>query len=721
MLPVYGDECPIPNNDISSDFNTPIEGIEVYAKKATISQDSFAEFLGNVEILSTRSRLAANSAFIDKTKKIVAAYDNIIYQNESMQIVGDGATLDFDTGSVSFDTTTFEMMSFNGRGSAEQIRLNEDDGMLIKGIAFSTCPENDKDWEIRADSFQIAPGKSMAVTKGTRFYIDDVPIFYLPYFSFPATDLRQSGLLFPKLSNRDRTGFSYEQPYYFNILPNVDMTLSPRLMALKGLQLKSELRYLSEHHQGAVNVEYLSDNDFIGSQKSRYFSRFQHRTTIGKQWYLNVDVNNISDSNYITDLGSEMYSRTDTHLAKQLHLQYISDSFTASIATTDFAVLGDHQESYRTLPEIQFVYNAINQQNIKLDIQSELAEFTSKQVNSVSATRFHIEPTLSVPIRKSWGEAVAEAKLFHTQYRQDNVANDQLSKNVTRSIWQGRLYGQLNFERDFTIAGKSWYQTLEPKIQYLYTQHAQQNDIGIYDSTEMLNDFNGLFRGRQYTGLDRIDHNNQVTIGLTTRVFDDNEELFSLSLGQIFNIEQYNIEQPKSDTGETEKSSLAAELNWNISEQWELRTQLQLSNQNSNVEKTNIVLDYQPQSGKLVQLSHRFAKQISRQQIQQSGITVAWPLAKDWQGVTRVFYDGAQDQVIESYFGFQYQSCCWSIQVGGGRSLVNRFNETTGIGAGEFDTNITINFIFSGLGGDNAIMDLLQGGLFGYHRPYSLD
>ncbi len=715
-------ECPTPIlSDVKSNYAST-DGIEVWSEKAKISQDQFAEFSGNVEILGSESKLSANVAFLDRLTRTIAASKDIVYQSSDIRVLGEKASIDVASGQLSFTDTAFEMLGFNGRGTADSIKLDETNGVLLEGLSFSSCPDQQKDWELRADAFQIKPGDTMATTRGTRFYVADVPVFYFPYFSFPATSLRQSGLLFPKITNRERTGFSYEQPYYFNIAPQIDATVSPRLMATAGLQMKSELRYLTAVHDGQVTLEYLDDNNLSGADSNRYFSRLLHKAKLSEYWTLTADINHISDSNYITDLGSEIYSRTDTHLPQRMNVNYVTDDMFLDISVSDFAVLGDHQDSYRTQPELVFDYNAIDGKYLALNIHSEVAHFTSSDERLPTATRAHIEPTLIFPYRKPWGEILAETTLFHTEYQQQNIENTELEKRVSRSLWQGRLYAQLNFERDVSLFGNSVTQTLEPKIQYLYTQHTSQQNIGIYDSTAMLNDFNGLFRGREFTGLDRINHNDQFTLGVTSRLTGDNdEEIMQLSLGQIFNLNQYSIDDVNAHKEDDDKSSLAAELRWNVSERWTLQSQLQLSNKNSTIEKNNITLDYRVGDGKLLQLSHRFVEQLSQEKIQQTGAVIAWPLAKNWHGVMRLYYDASQKRMIESYYGLQYQSCCWTVQINGGRSLTNRFNENTNIDSGEFDTTFSVNFIFKGLGNESNYMDLLRGGLFGYHRPYSLN
>ena len=56
-------------------------------------------------------------------------------------------------------------------------------------------------------------------------------------------------------------------PYYFNLAPNYDATLTPRLLTTRGLQIATEFRYLTERNEGALQFEYLPNDDQFGDTR----------------------------------------------------------------------------------------------------------------------------------------------------------------------------------------------------------------------------------------------------------------------------------------------------------------------------------------------------------------------------------------------------------------------------------------------------------------------
>ena len=196
-----------------------------------------------------------------------------------------------------------------------------------------------------------------------------------------------------------------------------------------------------------------------------------------------------------------------------------------------------HTERYRTRPDSPVT--TLLRSDISNLIYTQNSQIHHSNPDLPSATRWHVEPTLTrhtvhhgekLPLRANYsilniGKKWITADRWATTERKCDPFD--ISRPAVRSI---------EFRARVDTAGGQFV-TLEPKVQYLYTQHQQQNDIGIYDATEMLNDFHGLFRGRQYTGLDRIDHNDQITVGMTSRLFNANDqEVLSLSAGQIFKL-----------------------------------------------------------------------------------------------------------------------------------------------------------------------------------------
>ncbi|WP_246840587.1 LPS assembly protein LptD [Lacimicrobium sp. SS2-24] len=695
------------------------DNISVKAQEARIQQDKLAQFSGKVEIHSKQGTIQAQQALIDKSARQLKASGDIAFSDNQIYVTSDNMGLDLASGSLSLENTQYQMLGFVGRGQAENIAISNQTGIQLDGVSFTTCPAGQEDWLIKASSISLAPGEIWGEARNTRFYLAGVPVLYLPYFSFPVSEQRQTGLLFPTLSSSDRIGVGYEQPYYWNIAPNYDATLAPRLMSDRGLQLKTEFRYLSDEHQGQLNVEYLHDDRRSDLDDARYFYRFVHQGQLTQSWQISAEVNGLSDDNYIVDLGSEFYNRADTHLNQTLQLLYFSDDLNFSAQIRDFEIIGNHPNSYRAIPELRLDYHHDLGTLLDFRFDSELAHFENGDENSPSATRLHLAPTLSLPLHNSWGEFIAEGTLLQTFYRQSLPDNSSLEESVSRTLGRGRLYGAVNFERQIELFGDQMTQTLEPKMQYLYTSYEDQQHIGRYDTSRLLNDYVGLFRGQEFTGLDRISDSNQLTVGLTTRLLDDNEsEQLRLSLGQIF---YFGDSRLSDNEREEDRSALAAELDWRISSKWFVRSQIQLSSVNQRVERSNLSLDYKLAEDKLVQLNHRYVRDISGNEIDQVGVTASWPLSRQWHWVGRWYKDLSSNRTIESFTGIQYQSCCWALQFVAQRYLSNRFDALGEQSGDEFESGIALQFVFRGFGGKDSARSLLNEGLFGYRHPYFLN
>jgi LPS-assembly protein len=691
--------------------NSLFEGqIQVKSEDSEISQDTFARFKGKVEIDSFNAKIKADEALLNRQTQTLNATGNVSFQDDNITVYSQSIQLNRVSNKLLIKNSTYQLNKVQGHGKAEKIGLGEKTGINLIESSFTSCPVDNEVWRIQASNIKITPDQSRGVIKHARFYIKDIPLLYLPYFSFPVNEQKQSGILYPSISNNSSTGMSVEQPIYWNIAPNYDLTFSPRLMTERGLQLKTEFRYLTENQSGQANVEYLSNDRDLDDNASRYFYRLVHSGQLGDNWRVNVDINGLSDDNYIVDLGSDYYNRADTHLYKTLGVSYFTQGLDVTAQFRDFEVLGDHPDSYRALPEVRLNYSTPLGLGAEFAVNSELAYFESGELNNPTATRFHIAPTVRYPYRNEWSEFLAEATVLHTQYIQENIQNLALKKNVTRTLSQAKIYGSLAFERPAHWFGAQATQTFEPKIQYLYTSFEDQSNIGLYDTTRLFNDFSGLFRGQEFTGLDRISDNNQITIGMTSRFIDkNNQERFKLSLGQIFYLKDNQVVDASKDD---DRSALVAELDWKIGSKWYVNTQAQVSTITDKIERSSLSVEYQLGRNKVLQINHRYVRDLSSEEINQVGITASWPIAKNWQWVGRWYHDLELNRTVESYTGVQYDSCCWNISFVAQRNLSNRFDVNGAQSTNEFESSFRVYF---------TTRNLLREGLFGYRRPYLLN
>jgi len=229
----------------------------------------------------------------------------------------------------------------------------------------------------------------------------------------------------------------------------------------------------------------------------------------------------------------------------------------------------------------------------------------------------------------------------------------------------------------------------------------------------------GLFRGQEFTGLDRISDNNQITLGLTTRMLDkNNREQFVLSVGQIFYLEDNKV---VAATKNQDRSALAAEVDWRLNKRWYLHSDVQVTTDTDKVDLSSTGIEYRKDAARFIQLSHRYVRDLSGETIDQVGVSASWPIAENWQWVGRSYRDLDGDRSIETYTGLQYESCCWAVRVVAYRNLNNRYDSTGEQSIDDFDSGVSMQFIFKGIGTSGTQRSMLEDGLFGYRQPYSLN
>ena len=249
--------CSVEPVTFSSKALMPKGHVKVEANRTEIIQDKVALFSGDVDITSDTAVIQAAQAQVNGNGKDLIAKGDVTYQDAQLKVESDSVSLRSVEERLEMTNTRYQLTGFVGQGAAKDIVLDTDTGIVLKDVSFTTCPEGEEDWLIRASEISLEKGTVWGQAKHTRFYIADVPVFYLPYFAFPVSNERQTGLLFPELTSSSRTGVDYTQPFYWNIAPNYDMTIAPRVMTLRGVQLNTEFRYLTEHSQGKAYVEYL--------------------------------------------------------------------------------------------------------------------------------------------------------------------------------------------------------------------------------------------------------------------------------------------------------------------------------------------------------------------------------------------------------------------------------------------------------------------------------
>ncbi|MCO4800172.1 MAG: LPS assembly protein LptD, partial [Colwelliaceae bacterium] len=474
--------CPIPVypriETHGDDFN--IEALNISSKSSIIEKNQLAKFSGGVTLVKQEHTIKADEIEINRNTSLMNAQGNIHFQNQGVDIFASQLKASKAMKATILSDSSYQLINNPGHGSAASISVNAEGTLSLIDSSFTTCYGESPDWQMQASEINISAAKNYGEAYNARFKVFDVPVLYIPYFSFPINKDRKSGFLYPKISTTKRSGFEIELPYYWNIAPNMDATITPRYMSERGAQLLTEFRYLSGLQNGSINIEYLNKDDKLKANNDpRYLARFQHTGTFSDNFRAYIDYTTISDDNYLVDIKSNQYNSNDAYLYQVGELAFFEDNWQAKIQIQDFEILGNHKNSYKTVPHIELnSFQKMPFLNGQFDLYSEITRFTTANRNLPEADRYHIEAGAMFPISRPAWFINSEFKLLQTNYSQKRISpTSKLEENVSRTLPKVRFHGGVNFDRTLQLFGKDFTQTLEPQLLYLYIPDKDQSTI----------------------------------------------------------------------------------------------------------------------------------------------------------------------------------------------------------------------------------------------------
>ncbi|RWR00560.1 LPS biosynthesis protein [[Pantoea] beijingensis] len=741
-------------------YNRPlVEGstdqlpVTINADNAKGNYPDNAVFTGNVDVQQGNSRLRSDEVQLHqkmlpgKTEptRTVDALGNVHYDDNQVILKGPKAWSNLNTKDTNVWNGDYQMVGRQGRGVADQMKLRgQNRYTILENGTFTSCLPGNNSWSVVGSEVIQDREEQVAEIWNARFKIGSVPVFYSPYLQLPIGDKRRSGFLLPNAKYGSNNGFEFMLPYYWNIAPNFDATLTPHYMSKRGVQWQNEFRYLTVAGTGLVEFDYMpSDKQYDkdhpeDKDSNRWFLFWRHSGVFDKNWRFNADYSKVSDPFYFNDLDSPYYSSTDGYLTQKFSIGYAEENWNATLSSKDFQVF-NVRNVYRAQPQLDLNYYQNDIGPFDTHVFAQAVKFTNVDSRFPEATRLHLEPTVNLPMSNDWGSINTEAKLLATHYQQDDVEffnsrnpENQLDESVNRVMPQFKVDGKMVFDRDMKWA-QGYTQTLEPRVQYLYLPFRDQSNIQSYDSTLLQSDYTGLFRDRTYSGLDRIASANQVASGLTTRIYDnDLVERFNVSAGQIYSFtpSRTGLNQT-SDEDDTGSLVWAGDTYWKISDRWSTRGGIQYDTRLNNVSQGNAVLEYRRDADRMVQLSYRYdspeyvstalqrndvaTNPIFKDGISQVGMTASWPIADAWSVVGAYYYGTKSRRPAEQLLGVQYSSCCYAIRVGYERKINGWENDDS-----KYDNQISFNIELRGLSSNYGLGtgQMLRQGILPYQRAF---
>ncbi len=677
--------------------------VEISAGQVDLSGEEGVEFFDQVEFRYGDRTISAETATYDRAEQRIEARGTVLYRDPDVTVYGEEAEVDTENEEIRFTGAGFDIPQRPARGTAETITISGNRTIALSSVNFTTCPADQTDWELMAASIELDVDEGFGTARGVKLEFKGLPILYAPYITFPIDDRRKSGLLTPEFSKRDRSGLDISAPFYLNLAPNYDMTLVPRYMSERGVQLNTEFRYLLPRSEGRLNLEYLPDDSDTNDRRS--YLTYDHETMLDRGWRIIVNLAEVSDDTYFEDLGDSQAVASQTHLNRYLDIGYRAPtwSFLARFQgyQTIDPLIADVDRPYDRVPQILF--NGRWWGNVfRFESTNELVRFD----RSVGATGWRLDSTeeLSMSLARPGMFLTPAVALRQTEYWLDDAAPGG-QDTFSRALPVVSVDAGLIFERE--PENSKWIQTIEPRVLYVHVPFEDQADIPVFDTIEP--DFNlvQLFRKYQYVGADRIADTEQLSVGVTARLIDSHtgQEKVTVTLGQTRYLTTQRVSLPGSVPGGANASDYIAEVSINLSDAWSLDVEYQWDSETNDTARTETSIQFSPQEDRYAGFSYRFREGL----LEQSDLSLVWPVGRGWRIIGRYSYSFLEEEALDRFLGWEYEACCWRLRLIGRRYISRR--------TGESDSSISVQLQLRGFSDDGSSPEeLLDRGILGYQR-----
>lgn len=600
------------------------------------------------------------------------AIGNVKLWQSDLLLSGDRARFSFDRESGIIQRARFFLKQRHARGAAEQIDIDSKTQTTLHRTTYTTCDQNDNSWHLHARRLTLNTAKNVGTA--THVWVDfmNVPIFYFPYLDFPLAG-RKTGLLFPTFGRSGRSGVRVAQPFYWNIAPHRDATLTVQNFSARGQQLLGEFRYLNPKSTGQLNFEYLPQ-DKIASANRRYVA-FAHHASPAPAWVADLNYRHASDQNYFVDFGDRLSTATTLNLERNARLSYRGEVVNAQAAVVDYQTL-DNSIIYKKLPELTL---RIQPQRDYLGLRPQFSADAVRfeQRTQVSGTRVIAYPSVSYPIEGVAGFIRPKLGVHHTQYALTRQAADT-SSDPTRTLPVFSTDAGLVFERELDFNERGFMQTLEPRWFYLYVPYrdqqrllvnsATQNEL-CFDCSLSAPSYAQLFAENRFSGGDRFGDANQYTLALTSRVLDPaGVERLSASIGQIHYLRDRQVTLPGVAAGSAinsaRRSDVIGELRAHPLRYVDVSSTLQWNPTLDTMTQATLRLRYQPHKRKILNFGVRLARDPATGTLTQHELdaSVFWPVLPNWNLIARRDYSLLDTRDKEWIAGLEYDGCCWALR-----------------------------------------------------------
>ena len=773
-------------NDTTSFSDAPL-----YVNAGASRYDQVTEtatLAGNVVIRQASLQAEADEASLNQQNNVGELKGNVRLRDRNTLVVGDRAELQLDSGEAKIENAEYLMHTGKTRGNAQYIKRQEDAIIRLKDGTYTRCEPGSNTWHLKGNNVTLNPNTGFGSATNVTLRVKNVPVFYTPYIHFPIDDRRQSGFLPPSISYSNDNGLDLTTPYYFNLAPNFDATLYPNYMSERGLLTEGEFRYLGKSSESRIGGAWLNDSEEERKlqseyKKDRWMYTLQHEQGFNQRLLGNIDYTDISDPYYFQDLRSNVVLGSNEVLDQKAGLTWRGDNYTAAFGVHAYEMANITDITpYDRLPQFSLAgalpYKPAGLQMgyqtewTRFDRSLRKGQFSDQDgrttpwndtyvsgLDRANGDRLHVEPSISLPMNWSWGFVKPALKYAYTRYdlsldgtgKTSLQAGQKYNSSPDRSVPIYSVDSGLYFDRNSQWFGKSYRQTLEPRLFYLYVPNEDQSDLPLFDTGETQFSYASLFRDNRFSGRDRIGDTNQISLGLTNRWLESNGfERQRISVGQAYyfadrKVLLYGNDYKKVDANTSTRSPYATEYMYQFNRDWRVNADLMWDPDTHRTRSGSTMFHYQPEDNlnKIINFGFRYSNDATHSdprtgrivtssdytdpsgklykdfyKIEQTDTSIMWPVVPQWNVIARWQYDYNRNRTLEAFGGFEYDSCCWKLR------LINRYwvdyDERTLSPQDnrKADHGIFLQIVLKGLGGvtGNKVETFLDEGIQGYRE-----
>ncbi len=762
------------------------------AKASRYQQDEqVATLAGDVVMRQGSMQAEADEASLYQAENRGELNGNVRVRDNGALLVGDHAEVQLDTGEAKVDNAEYVLHKSRIRGNALYAKRAENAIIRLKDGTYTTCEPNSNAWQLKGNNITLNPATGFGTATNVTLRVRDIPVLYTPYIYFPIDDRRQSGFLPPSFSSGGESGFTLVTPYYFNLAPNYDATLYPRYMSKRGMLMEGEFRYLTKSSEGQFGGAYLNDDNDERSrqsdyEKTRYMLNWQHKGGLDSRVLTEVDYTKISDPYYFQDLQTDQIGvESQSFVNQQGAVTYRGDNYTARVNAQAYELATVSEITpYNRLPQITFdgalpyhpggVNFAYETEAVRFERDLQNGMFTDEGglptrrldtyvtgLTRANGTRLNAAPSVELPLNWTYGYVTPKLKYEYTKYDLDldgtgksqmATAGQKFKSSQDRAIPIASVDSGLYFDRNTQLFGKTYNQTLEPRLFYLYVPEKDQDDIPVFDTSEYSFNYASLFRDNRFAGSDRVGDENKLSLGVTSRWIEENGfQRQRVSVGQALYFKDREVQLPgvvakdRSDA-QSNVSPIAMDYEFRFNRDWRATADYNWDPDSHSPRSGSAMFHYQPEDNpnKVINAGYRYRNdQVVYNQltgkwqfggdygtpgaenfvkdyykIQQHDFSVMWPIVPQWNLISRWQYDYARNRTLEAFGGFEYDNCCWKLR------LINRYwvsnDEYTQIAPlnEKGDHGLFLQIVLKGLGGltGTKVESFLDKGIQGYRE-----